>query len=87
MLHDSLFEFSSSIQQAAAAEAGITTFRYEGDTIESTRPFCQKHVGKEYTTDEIYEIWDDSWKGKRSGDPFRVRGGYNCRHWWVPVPD
>lgn len=87
MLHDALFEFSSSVQQAAAAEAGITTFRYEGDTIESTRPFCQRHVGKEYTTEEIYEIWDDSWQGKRSGDPFRVRGGYNCRHWWVPVPD
>ncbi len=87
LLHDSLFEFSSSIQQAAAAEAGITRFRYEGDTIESTRPFCRKHVGKEYTTDEIYEIWDDSWQGKRSGDPFRVRGGFNCRHWWVPIPD
>ena len=87
MLHDALFEFSSSVQQAAAAEAGITTFRYEGDTIESTRPFCERHVGKEYTTEEIYEIWNDSWQGKRSGDPFRVRGGYNCRHWWVPVPD
>jgi hypothetical protein len=60
MLHDALFEFSASVAQAAAAEAGITTFRYEGDTIETTRPFCEKHVGKEYTTDEIYEIWDDS---------------------------
>jgi hypothetical protein len=87
MLHDALFEFSSSLQQAAAAEAGITTFRYEGDTIESTRPFCRNHVGKEYTTDEIYEIWGESWAGKKSGDPFRVRGGYNCRHWWVPVPE
>lgn len=87
LLHDSLFEFSSSLQQASAAEAGITKFRYEGDTIETTRPFCQKHVGKEYTTDEIYEIWDDGWQGKKSGDPFRVRGGYNCRHWWVPIPE
>jgi len=87
MLHDALFEFSSSLQQAAAAEAGITKFRYEGDTIESTRPFCRGHVGKEYTTDEIYEIWGESWAGKKSGDPFRVRGGYNCRHWWVPVPE
>ena len=87
MLHDALFEFSSAVQQAAAAEAGITKFRYEGDTIETTRPFGQRHVGNEYTTDVIYEIWDDSWAGKRSGDPFRVRGGYNCRHWWVPVPE
>jgi hypothetical protein len=87
MLHDALFEFSASLVAASAAEAGITKFRYEGDTIETTRPFCERHVGNEYTTDEIYEIWDDNWAGKRSGDPFRVRGGYNCRHWWVPIPE
>jgi hypothetical protein len=87
MLHDALFEFSATLVAASAAEAGITTFRYEGDTIKTTRPFCERHVGKEYTTEEIYEIWDDTWAGKRSGNPFRVRGGYNCRHWWVPIPD
>lgn len=87
ILHDSLFEFSASVATASAAEAGITKFRYEGDIIETTRSFCQKHVGKEYTLDEVYEIWADSWAGKKEGDPFRVRGGYNCRHWWVPVPE
>jgi len=87
ILHDALFEFSASVAMTSAAEAGITKFRYEGDIIETTRPFCQKHVGKEYTIDEIYEIWADSWAGKKAGDPFRVRGGYNCRHWWVPVPE
>ena len=36
--------------------------------------------GKTYTKEEIEEIWSGSWAGKISGDPFVVRGGYNCRH-------
>jgi len=24
-------------------------------------------------------------QGKATGDPFIVRGGYNCRHHWQPV--
>ena len=85
ILHDALFEFSASVSSASAAKAGITKFRYEGDIIETTRDFCEKHVDKEYTIEEIYEIWADSWLGKKEGDPFRVRGGFNCRHFWVPI--
>ena len=41
------------------------------------------------TEDEIREEWaNNSWAGKSSGDPFIVRGGYNCRHHWVATdPD
>ena len=65
--------------------AGITRFTYAGGTISTTRPFCQTHNNKTYTTKEIKTIWRGSWGGKRPGDPFVVRGGYNCRHYWVPV--
>jgi hypothetical protein len=65
--------------------AGITRFTYAGGTISTTRPFCQTHNNKTYTTQEIKTIWRGSWGGKRPGDPFVVRGGYNCRHYWVPV--
>lgn len=87
ILHDALFEFSASVASASAAEAGIERFIYSGDIIDSTRDFCERHVDKEYTIDEIREIWSESWAGKKPGDPFRVRGGYNCRHYWVPVVD
>ena len=87
ILHDALFEFSASVASASAAEAGIERFRYSGDIIDTTRDFCERHVDKEYTINEIREIWSESWAGKKSGDPFRVRGGYNCRHYWVPVVD
>ena len=30
--------------------------------------------------EEIEEIWSGDWAGKIDGNPFIVRGGYNCRH-------
>ena len=44
-----------------------------------------KHVGKTYTEEELRRIWQGSWAGKAEGDPFIVRGGYRCRHTWLPV--
>ena len=40
--------------------------------IENFRQFIIK--------EEIEEIWSGSWAGKIDGNPFIVRGGYNCRH-------
>ena len=35
---------------------------------------------------EIRDIWNrQSWGGKSPGDPFIVRGGYRCRHTWIPT--
>jgi hypothetical protein len=81
---DSLNQYSASITAATAREQGIDSFEYYGDVIRDSREFCKKHVGKIYTADEITEIWAGSWAGKSAGDPFIVRGGYNCRHQWLP---
>jgi len=81
---DSLNQYSASITAATAREQGIESFEYYGDVIRDSREFCKKHVGKTYTADEITEIWAGSWAGKSAGDPFIVRGGYNCRHQWLP---
>ena len=37
------------------------------------------------TEEELRRIWQGSWAGKSEGDPFIVRGGYRCRHTWLPV--
>lgn len=79
-LHDGLMQFDASINTKLALDAGATEFKYYGPDDSATRDFCQKHVGKTYTKEEIEEIWSGSWAGKISGDPFVVRGGYNCRH-------
>ena len=82
---DSLNQYSATLTLTTANEQGIDTFEYYGDVIRDSREFCKKHVGKEYTADEIRKIWEGSWAGKAAGDPFIVRGGYNCRHQWLPV--
>jgi len=87
MANDSLAQYSASITKATANEAGISKFKYYGDVIRDSRQFCRDHVGKTFTEDEINDIWQGSWAGKAPGDPFIVRGGYNCRHHWLPIPE
>jgi len=66
-------------------EAGIEHWRYEGTLIKDSRPWCVDHAGKVLTADEIDQWRNAQWAGKKSGDPFVVRGGWNCRHGWSPV--
>lgn len=88
MVNDSLTQFDASINMAAAKEADVKRWEYYGDTIRDTRQWCRDHVGKVYTEEEIRELWaNNSWQGKASGDPFIVRGGYNCRHQWLPASE
>ena len=68
-----------------ARTAGITKFKYAGGTISTTREFCRTHNNKTYTPSEIRAIWRGNWGGKKPGDPYVTRGGWNCRHYWVPV--
>lgn len=85
MANDSLAQYSASITKATANEAGVTKFQYYGDVIRDSREFCRDNVGKTFTENEIESKWQGSWAGKAPGDPFIVRGGYNCRHHWLPI--
>lgn len=61
-------------------------YRYVGGVIAESRDFCRQMDGRVLTESEIRSIWSSQeWSGKQPGDPFVVRGGYNCRHSWVPV--
>lgn len=65
-------------------EAGIKQFKYSGATVRDSRPWCVSHVGKVYSYEEIQKWRESNWAGKKSGDPFVVRGGWNCIHRWTP---
>ena len=68
-------------------ELAIKRWRYLGSLIKDSRPWCVSHVNKIFTTKEV-EAWRGvNWQGKKSGSPFVVRGGWNCRHGWSPVVD
>jgi hypothetical protein len=86
--HDSLMQFSASANVSIGTELDIDRWEYYGDSISDTREWCRNHAGRIMTTDEIRDEWaDNDWQGKSSGDPFIVRGGFNCRHHWVAVVD
>ena len=86
-VHDSLMQFDASVNVVIGKESGATHWKYVGRIIETTRPFCRDNEGKVFTNEEIESTWSGSWAGKASGDPFIVRGGYNCGHQFRPVFD
>ncbi len=96
ILNDSLREFDATLNLAKSDEAGLTYAVYLGNVIPTTRDHCRlvrqgrydKRNGGLFTKDEVKKLWRKNWKGKKGGDPFIVRGGYNCRHQWSFVnPD
>lgn len=87
-VEETVMKFDGAFIAGKAERAGIERFQYAGGSIDTTRPWCSNLDGEILTKDEIYELWDSSdWQGKEPGDPFIVRGGYNCRHFWIPVEE
>ena len=85
-MHDKVMEFDAVFIKHRAEQAGLTKFKYTGSIIAESRDFCIRNVGRTFTRAEAQSKWSkESWTGKKSGDPFVVRGGHNCRHFWVPV--
>jgi len=97
ILNDSLRDFDASLNFNKSQDAGLTFVKYYGDVIPTTRDHCRNIINGVYnkrksglfTVDEVNSLWTSrSWKGKKSGNPLIVRGGYNCRHQWSYVnPD
>ena len=87
--HDSVMQFHGQFTVEKAKDAGLTHFRYTGTLVRDSRPFCRDMVNKTLTEKEIRDTWNNQgWQGKSTGDPFIVRGGYRCRHTWIPTnPD
>jgi|TARA_S200002703_G_scaffold61138_1_gene53042 hypothetical protein len=97
ILNDGLREFDAQLNLAKSIDAGLTYVKYQGSNIATTRDHCRlvrngtydKRKGGLFTIDEVINLWKSrGWQGKKSGSPFIVRGGYNCRHQWSFVnPD
>ena len=80
--------YNGTYAKAQATRNGVEEFEYVGGVMATSRPFCVSMVGSIMNAEDIQNLWDGSgWAGKEPGDPFVVRGGYNCRHYWVPVEE
>jgi len=78
------YDGAFTLLRGRASETELV-YRYAGGVVAETRPFCEQMNGRTFTEGEIRRIWSSqTWGGKRPGDPFVTRGGYNCRHFFVP---
>jgi len=82
--HDSIMQFDGQFTKYKANEAGITSFKYTGTNIATTRDFCRRHQSEVFTEQEARNLWSSRWAGKSGSDPFVNRGGYRCRHSFIP---
>jgi len=81
LANTSLAQFSNSYMFDVARQGGIERFKYDGPLNPNTRAFCRKHLGKVYAYAEILTM------DNGQGIPVVSScGGYNCRHYWTPVP-
>ena len=84
--HDSVMQFHGQFTVAKAKEAGLEHFTYTGTVVRDSREFCQNMLNRTLTEEQIRDMWNTrAWQGKSTGDPFIVRGGYRCRHTWIPT--
>jgi hypothetical protein len=90
-----------SYAAAVNEELGIEYFQYLGGEIPTTRPFCQHREGAIFHRKEIEAwgngensagindirkgTWDGRIDGTDSRSIFTFVGGWNCRHFLVPV--
>ena len=90
-----------SYSAAVNEELGIEYFQYLGGEIPTTRPFCEHREGAIFHRKEIEAwgdgknsagindirngTWDGRIEGTDSRSIFTFVGGWNCRHFLVPV--
>jgi hypothetical protein len=89
---DSMNQFSSNYMQMVAADLDMDNYLYAGTVISDSRPFCASRAGKYFTRKEVeswgnLSTWDGKVPGTNSSNIFTYRGGYNCRHYLIPVPE
>lgn len=89
--NDAVNEFSRSYINAYAEDLGLEWYLYEGKPISSSREFCTKRANKIYHRSEIEKWPQEKWNGKipqtNSVTIFYFAGGYNCRHYLIPIPE
>jgi hypothetical protein len=76
----SIAGFNNALTIEQARQAQIESFRYDGPTGPTTRPFCAARVGKIFTLDEL--------RAMDNGQGLPVEqylGGWNCRHFLTAI--
>lgn len=75
-----LSAFNRTVTVTRASDVGLKLFLYFGPDDNKTREFCQKHVDKIYTAEQLSAM--DNGQGL---PVLQYCGGYNCRHHLAPL--
>ena len=76
-------DYSRGLDAEFAKALDLNYAIYAGGEIKTTRTFCDQHNGKVYNREEIEELGEDNWQGKKDNNNIFIdAGGYNCRHNW-----
>ena len=86
-IRTALSGLSGSLTAKKSAELGINKWRYIGPLDQVTRKFCENVLAenKIWTRPEIDALNSDPEASEL--DVFTYKGGYNCRHEWIPEID
>jgi hypothetical protein len=94
---DSITQFNSNYISTISNDLELKYFFYKGTKIQDTRPFCSRLIGKYLTYDQMKEYVQSQmklnnnkgWAGMVKGENWSnfpvYRGGYNCRHYLIPI--
>lgn len=94
---DSITQFNSNYINAISTDLGLEYYYYKGTKISDTRPFCSLMAGKYFTEAQLKARVQQQmslnggkgWQGMVKGENWTnfpiYRGGYNCRHYLIPV--
>jgi hypothetical protein len=84
LVRTGLNDYSASVNKIMIDNAGENRkYRYVGAIDDKTRKFCiEAWEAGPMTKRQIKENFPQNYQG---GDPLIERGGYNCRHQWVPI--
>ena len=90
-LSDTLLNYARAYQESVTNDLALDWYSYNGPIGDKTREFCEVRAGKYFHRSEI-ESWAAlDWSGKKNGTTassiFIFAGGWNCRHFIIPVSE
>lgn len=96
---DAMYQYTGNYDKLVSQAYKTKWYKYVGSLIDTSRPLCEHLVGKKYIHEsELKGISDGRVDGKQvsvagmipgttSANFIVNRGGYNCRHRMIPVPE
>lgn len=85
---DALNQYSSNYNESISGDLNMEWYFYSGTIIEDSRDYCIERAGKYFHKKEVEDVpsqWAGRIPGTNSSTIFTYRGGYNCRHLYLPV--